>query len=112
MPTEAPQRSGSQPRSLPPGDTGQCLETLVEVGGGVGGWGRGWGWGWRGGYLDVEASDAPESSLDSRASTAENDLAWQSEKSCPKGKAGARRGSPGLITPTRPSFLSPGRRLL
>ena len=54
----------------------------------------------------------PESSLDSTAPTADNDLAWQSGKSSPKGKAGARRVSPGLITPTRPSFLSPGRQLL
>lgn len=53
----------------------------------------------------------PESSLDSTAPTADNDLAWQSGKSSPKGKAGARRVSPGLITPTRPSFLSPGTSL-
>ena len=56
----------------------------------------------------MEARDAPESSLDSRASTAENDLAWQSEKSCPKGKAGARRGSPGHHT--HPSELPEPRK--
>lgn len=51
----------------------------------------------------------PESSLDSTAPTADNDLAWQSGKSSPKGKAGARRGSPGPHH-THPSELPEPRK--